>query len=1275
MVDPWGSWCEEKNCWSLPTNASCSNSTTLINKSCSWMTPPEGGWCDNPGCWMYDNTDQSTCEDNPYNLTCQFNLQKCMGVPCSNYQTSNDCRGNKGPGGGDCRWDSVMRVCLEGGCPNYDGNETGCNASSRCRWEAPFCKINDCFTYSAENDCTQNSCRWNEGGGGNQGHCEQVQCFMFDNFTLQGQATEDGCVNNPYGLECLWDGSGGSCYRNFTESCSSFTTERNCMDTFHCFWDFANSECRDPQGQGSFIEKWNPACFIFDVDEAACQNVTGCQYGANGCSGNPGGVYCANITDSDMCNNIPVLFSCCEWVGGQCQETYSKSCWDDMQEPPEGATYCEDYNSFSNQQLCNQIAGSPWFMPCEWNNQTGHCQFKADDAFSGGKGKMSQIDNKQSCEAAGGKWITETYCDSDGQGSWFAVPAGRCENKFDQERNCNKACFACEYYTPQGENVTSLPLASSACEDSTRGCVFRQNSNAPNGFGYCEPNDAFKKGMAGNCQSDCMGCEYLPNPQTECDNSNANCKWDGALNICVPKNDETCEDACDRCYDRDSCNNIGRSSPGACKWADGAGMCQPASGSVEVCWNGIDDDDDSAVDCADSGCFGDQACGGGGSNCKTYTQEQSCNDAEGCLWMTDAWGGWCDMKAALCWQFDGNQTACQLQNDSCEWHTPPGGGECIMNWKAGEMCFPLDESGCTSNPDCQWIADDWCNGPEGQNDQWCQDVGGHCEFGLFTGGVDCVQFDTNETLCNQTSGCMWFSDPYNPFGGGWCDPEGMQDCMQYNDVSSCVDDSNGTCMWETGFCDPQGFGGKAFGGQGMMCFQHDDNHTQCEETQGCAYFPMPMGFCKIRECGFVNEENECDQLAWCNWDSQRNACVTPLEECFMIDQDQQACAANSDCAWDEYAPDGPHCSPFCFGIQDQQDCLSHPECQWPSGVCDSAAGVGNFKQMQGGPPTPLGADPANDATPASVDIVGFGVKDMGSNFAFGAMMNDFSRSAVCNGQMLQQLGSQGTGSEPLKFYVYMDTDGRKTGNCSLRHNSSMGGYEFMFRYQANMSGSSVSETYNAYRCSEGQWVVADIGISNMKMIMCKEIGGPMIAAEKADLKKFTTLYNESADFRIYVAADNCTGSYANPSEKVSQAGWFTPGSVDFDIGDMFQYGADNAKFDEMMKKGFVEFPDCFTEEGCENMFCWGAPICVQNQWGVHDPDYEDTSTPMLLGAKIEEYPDSALILYDTNKPTNGTLNFFGNQSGCSGNSTNIYDIGILSDEVKEFKVWHTAKLF
>ena len=70
--------------------------------------------------------------------------------------------------------------------------------------------------------------------------------------------------------------------------------------------------------------------------------------------------------------------------------------------------YCEDYNAYDSQSLCEEIAGNPWYMPCEWNGES--CVFKLDDIVGAG-GDFSDIKIEGLCDKAGGEWKCEYYCD------------------------------------------------------------------------------------------------------------------------------------------------------------------------------------------------------------------------------------------------------------------------------------------------------------------------------------------------------------------------------------------------------------------------------------------------------------------------------------------------------------------------------------------------------------------------------------------------------------------------------------------------------------------------------------------------------------------------------------------------------------------------------------------------------------------------------------------------------------------------------------------------
>ena len=141
------------------------------------------------------------------------------------------------------------------------------------------------------------------------------------------------------------------------------------------------------------------------------------------------------------------------------------------------------------------------------------------------------------------------------------------------------------------------------------------------------------------------------------------------------------------------------------------------------------------------------------------------------------------------------------------------------------------------------------------------------------------------------------------------------------------------------------------------------------------------------------------------------------------------------------------------------------------------------------------------------------------------------------------------------------------------------------------------------------------------------------------------------------------GNVSSPTDAAGP-GWTTPGSIDFTIEDIFQYGADNAKFEDVLKRGFIQSEDCFngmddnadSAVDCNDYDCQYAKTC--EGLGVNAVGYNDTTAPLVNSVKIEEYPDAGFIMYDTNKPTNGTLQFYGNDSQCMSQNATINDIGI-----------------
>ena len=434
---------------------------------------------------------------------------------------------------------------------------------------------------------------------------------------------------------------------------------------------------------------------------------------------------------------------------------------------------------------------------------------------------------------------------------------------------------------------------------------------------------------------------------------------------------------------------------------------------------------------------------------------------------------------------------------------------------------------------------------------------------------------------------------------------------------------------------------------------------------------------------------------WSTSDYGNGWCTNLMDQCWnnmSLQNDLSACDANAYCNSTSWGG----CEPSCFSATTSDSCNGVSGCKWNSGWCNPVGMNNMFDNMESGSPVPLGVDIEGDASPASVDIIGFGMKDMGDSYGIGAFVSNFENSSVCNKEKISShvfnIGGgsggesysdkMGNGNETVKYIIYLDTDGSTSGNCAPDDDNSSKGHEFKLRYASewNASLSKAAETFTSYKCDNNAWKVSDIKISAWKKIMCNDIGGPLIAIEKGELSRFPTLYDSTKDMRVYVATMGLIENATSPSD-VAGPGWTTPGTVDFAISSTFSFGANVAKFEDILKKGFVQGEDCFTaadddndgSTNCDDWDCQYSSACTN--LGVNAAGYIDTSTPQVTGVKIEEYPDAALIMYDTNKPSNGTLQFYYNDSSCLILNKTIYDIGITSNNIGDHKLWHTAEIY
>jgi len=1283
----WGA-CYWKGCWDYATQSTCN-----ADDGCFWTS---SNYCDKKGCWNSKYNTQASCENTSDTL--------------------------------NCKW-SKYGYCEALNCWSFNYNQTGCQATGvtglECNWNDPWCETKSCWQNKDETSCSGKSgydgtnCSWQVSKQSTSGWCEKIGCWSFDEWH-NGSASK--CVNNSYSLSCTWENStwGGTCYQNLSIlSCSNITDEKKCFDTMWCNWNSSSNKCNEPAAgaEGGVItgDFAAPGCWVFDLNKTSCKNTTGCYYDTankkceinNSLDTGPNmqskGLNCTLFNETNLCNSATFLPRCCEWQGSSCSENkYTTSCWDNLKKPAEGSTYCEDYNVYGSESKCNEIGNHPWYMPCRWNNSSKHCEFLQDKVFTQGEeGDVDLVDNKDLCEkGVGGLWLTESYCGS-GSLSNTTITIGRCAPKLgSQGGNCDTACFKCEFKT-DSSNYTSEKSARTACEESELGfCVWHTNSKSPNGLGFCEPSADFKQGSAVKCdKSNCDACNSYNsvNVKTKC--QEAKCDWkvdplDPTKGFCASSGTTTCIDRCEDCNEQKVCVEKGRGVNGSCTWDASLGLCKKSStsdstGAGEVCFDGIDNDGDSQIDCADGSCFTDPFCGGSSiKDCWQYSNNASCVD-NGCRWFNDTYGSWCDQAGAVCWQYDGDSVGC-LQQSACQWQPAASGTTlCNLNESVWDECFPLSQSDCNTNKRCYWFIDSHFGA--GATKGWCGHRHEICHFNqtLMSNQTACER--ANETIGGNLT-CSWRFDPWAQ-SGGYCE----SGCFSLGD--NC--NTNGMCKSQLGWCNPSGFGGN--GSQVFDCFKYDIQST-CTNQTNCKWFSDPKASCDVShstDCFNFKAQAGCNTNINCSWngfDANNGWCEQKINRChwnFTLSASENECNSDKLCFWKNWGGGYSSCEPRVLNQTTQTDC-TNLNGTWRNGWCSSASTVQMFTGMDmETPPTPLGNDacPETGISPFS-DICYFGMKDTKDNFGLGTGVNNIRDAAMCNGVTTWQ--GVGNGNNTAKFYWYFDSDGKTSGGCALNSNSSSIGWDLYFRYEASLVNGSVKESKKSHRCISGEWKATDMKLSAWKEKMCNEIQGGMISISKGDLTSISSLLNMSAALRFYAATANDTTNETSPLDTVGPS-HFTPGSIDFlpeccwGIGDT-SLDCDNdglapANDPEcafLINKGFIPFEDCFANSidedadgltDCNDYDCKGNPYCVENKLGVESPTYVDNIAPKVLYWNIERYPDAALLSFDTDEPTNGSVDFYSNSSNCVALNKTLYDVGIWNNITPNFKSWHEVELY
>jgi PGF-pre-PGF domain-containing protein len=752
-------------------------------------------------------------------------------------------------------------------CWEHDSDETACQAAitsgESCEWEA--------------NNQNQNPWCNND-----VGCCDQKGCWSYDNTNqntcesaLNGMCTWATSETDPY---CMMDT--GCCIMPWCGSPDVVNNETKCetLSAFMpCAWE--SESCTDAgcaawnnESDTCMMQNWcqyNPTtgacspnenqamnevhCWFADNQPSTCLNITGCVYCDDAdsetnnvssmCYNNPIG-FCQGheqwpfatdgATDEMECSDILLKKTClhgplqpCTWnatgnstVGNYC--TSGDSGLSSSITDGEGNTvkFCEDAVNSGN---CTYLI-EEHFLPCVWNATETKCKFKG---CAGGGDKSDNMNfagcsDQKGCNAGGGKFNEKSYCD-DGA----IITESWCESGFGKGwEQCDDGCWACEWQD-DGSSHASASAAETACGNSNQNCEFTAfaSQGTDGRFGECHLNAFFASGNSFCDSNNCGSCDYSKEAQTSCENLEPDCKWTGSN--CISGTEKTCNEKCSECESAANCAD----SSVSCMWDNNNNLCkaQGQGNDMEICNDGIDNNNNNQIDCKDPQCSFSAECGGGmiEADCYKKTAQNTCEatsafGGQNCTWINTTWGvSWCGMPGEGCWFHDDNMTQCSA-TAGCSWFNTTEYGydmSCNVNSTLDNVCHSLSSNTtCLNQSGCYWVSDEYSGY-------------GFCEPALFEA---CFQYDFNQTACNEHNDtCFWIESEQ------LCDPV----CFGLNSTTCgsnwmCEADEDG------GFCEPE---------FGMShCPDYDGNQSACNENPLCDWIADEFS----PETG--------DNSGWCN---------------------------------------------------------------------------------------------------------------------------------------------------------------------------------------------------------------------------------------------------------------------------------------------------------------------------------------------------------------------------------------------------------------------------
>ncbi|MDP6583306.1 MAG: hypothetical protein QF535_01535, partial [Anaerolineales bacterium] len=290
----------------------------------------------------------------------------------------------------------------------------------------------------------------------------------------------------------------------------------------------------------------------------------------------------------------------------------------------------------------------------------------------------------------------------------------------------------------------------------------------------------------------------------------------------------------------------------------------------------------------------------------------------------------------------------------------------------------------------------------------------------------------------------------------------------------------------------------------------------------------------------------------------------------------------------------------------------------------------------------------------------------------------------CKGISVQS-GALGGATNASKYYLYLDTDGTTTGGCAAQDNTSLTGFEYLFKYTNSFDTTTgkIKETLLSQQCTSSAWVPSGVPFKVDKAKACTFIGGPIMGIDKAVFSGKADV-NTSKGWRAYAVTAAVGGNASNITDRIG------PGSGDFkgidvDLVDCTSTAdKDNAQCTKYKKFGF--FPGEFGPACVDNVDNDGDGLTDCNDFDcVYDPFFcsgsftaisDDGSSPSIVWSKINtRVPTALTFIFDTDEPSNGSVKYYYNDTACQTLNTTLLDPSLTDgDAHTDYRPHHAIDL-